>query len=34
MPDQKWNKKIALSVTGPARLEFSMIVRRLFGLTL
>ena len=22
MPDQKWNKKIALSVTGPARLEF------------
>lgn len=33
MPDQKWNKKISLSVTRP-RLEFSLIVRRLFRLAM
>ena len=36
MPDQKRNKKIllSLSVTGPARLEFAVMARRLFWLTL
>ena len=32
MPDQKWNEKISLSVTGPARLEFSIFNFNVFSI--